>query len=196
MPFWSDRAYAKQCAKDGWSVYEPTEIPLDLSLEHWLQCLQSEVGMKIKRPVCVLLLLTLGGLVQASDEEIVRSRDDQERIAALKRDASALEGLWSEHFTVNAPNNQVVVGKRAVMDIFVRAGIINFSSFERAVEFVRVDGDFAVLMGSETLVPIADAPAAGLTAGKKVVRRFTNVWKREAGEWRLFWRHANVVPAR
>jgi len=36
MPFWSDRAYAKQCAKDEWSEYEPTEIPLDLFLEHWL----------------------------------------------------------------------------------------------------------------------------------------------------------------
>ena len=152
--------------------------------------------MRIKGAVCALLLLTLSALAQASDEETVRSRDDQERIAALKRDASALESLWSEYFTVNAPNNQVVVGKRAVMDTFVRAGIINFSSFERDVEFARVDGDFAVLMGSETLVPIADAPAAGLTAGKKVVRRFTNIWKREAGEWRLFWRHANVVVAR
>jgi len=56
-----------------------------------------------------------------SDEELVRSLDDQERIAALKRDVSALEGLWSEQFTVNAPNNQVVVGKRAVLDTFVRA---------------------------------------------------------------------------
>ncbi len=152
--------------------------------------------MKIKGAVCFLLLLMLGALAQASDEETVRSRDDQERVAALKRDIPALEDLWSEHFTVNAPNNQVVVGKRAVMETFIRAGIINFSSFERDVEFARVEGDFAVLMGLETLVPIADAPAAGLTAGKKVVRRFTNIWKREAGEWRLFWRHANVVPAR
>jgi ketosteroid isomerase-like protein len=160
------------------------------------QCLQSEVGAKIKGAVCFLLLLMLGALAQASDEETVRSRDDQERVAALKRDIPALEDLWSEHFTVNAPNNQVVIGKRAVMETFIRAGIINFSSFERDVEFARVDGDFAVLMGLETLVPIADAPAAGLTAGKKVVRRFTNIWKREAGEWRLFWRHANVVPAR
>jgi ketosteroid isomerase-like protein len=152
--------------------------------------------MKIKGAVCFLLLLMLGPLAQASDEETVRSRDDQERVAALKRDIPALEGLWSEHFTVNAPNNQVVVGKRAVMETFIRAGIINFSSFERDVEFARVDGDFAVLMGLETLVAIADAPAAGLTAGKKVVRRFTNIWKREAGEWRLFWRHANVVAAR
>jgi hypothetical protein len=36
MPFWSDRAYAKQCASDEWSEYEPTQIPLDLFIEHWL----------------------------------------------------------------------------------------------------------------------------------------------------------------
>lgn len=36
MPFWSDRAYAKQCAKEEWSDYEPTQIPLDKFLERWL----------------------------------------------------------------------------------------------------------------------------------------------------------------
>jgi hypothetical protein len=36
MPFWSDRAYAKQCAQDEWSSYEPTQIPLELFLERWL----------------------------------------------------------------------------------------------------------------------------------------------------------------
>ena len=36
MPFWSDRAYAKQCAKEDWSQYDPTVIPLDLFLERWL----------------------------------------------------------------------------------------------------------------------------------------------------------------
>jgi hypothetical protein len=44
-----------------------------------------------------------------SDEELVRSLDDQERVAALTRDVAALERLWSDQFTVNAPNNQVVV---------------------------------------------------------------------------------------
>ena len=36
MPFWSDSAYAKQCATEDWSVYAPTEIPLDLFMKHWL----------------------------------------------------------------------------------------------------------------------------------------------------------------
>lgn len=59
-----------------------------------------------------------------SDEELVRSLDDQERAAALTRDMAALERLWSDRFTVNAPNSQVVVGKRAVLDTFAHSGVI------------------------------------------------------------------------
>lgn len=131
-----------------------------------------------------------------SDEELVRSLDDQERVAALTRDVAALERLWSDQFTVNAPNNQVVVGKGAVLDTFVHSGVIDFSSFERHIEFIRVEGNFTIIMGLETLVPNSDAPSAGLVAGRPVKRRFTNIWKNEAGTWRLFARHANVILAR
>lgn len=151
--------------------------------------------MKVNTAFALFALLMFSAAVQASDEEDVRARDDQERIAALKRDVSSLEQLWSDNFTVNAPNNRVVVGKKAVLDTFVRGGIINFSSFERNIEFLKVDGEFAIVMGLETLVPVTSAPSAGLTAGKKVTRRFTNIWKRESGTWRLYWRHANVIAA-
>jgi ketosteroid isomerase-like protein len=79
---------------------------------------------------------------------------------------------------------------------FVRAGIINFSSFERQIEFIRVDGDFATVMGLETVQPITDAPTAGLKAGQSIQRRFTNIWKRDGDTWRLFIRHANVIAPR
>ena len=150
--------------------------------------------MKAGTAVPFVILLILGAAAHASDDENVRARDDQERVAALKRDVAALQQLWADDFTVNAPNSRVVVGKKAVLDTFVHGGIINFSSFERSIELLRVDGEFAVVMGLETLVPLSSAPAAGLTAGKKVERRFTNVWKRESGVWRLYWRHANVIP--
>jgi ketosteroid isomerase-like protein len=153
------------------------------------------------KAVAALLLLTMSLWTVAmahdrrSDEDHVRSLDDQERIAALKRDIPALERLWSEEFIVNAPNNQVVVGRRAVLDTFVRAGVINFSSFERQIELIRADGPFVVIMGLETVEPVSDAPSAGLVAGRTIKRRFTNIWKNEAGTWRLFVRHANVLPA-
>jgi len=131
-----------------------------------------------------------------SNDELVRSLDDQERAAALNRDVPALERLWSDEFVVNAPNNQVVVGRSKNLDTFVRGGIINFSSFERTIEFMRVDGNFGVLMGLETVVPRTDAPTAGLVAGQVIRRRFTNIWKKEGDTWRLYWRHANVITPR
>jgi len=107
----------------------------------------------MRRLVALLLIFgTLPGatvMAQSHDtvQEHVRSLDDQERLAALRRDTAALERLWSDEFVVNAPNNQVVVGRRAVLDTFVRAGVINFSTFERQIEFIQVDGPYVVIMG-------------------------------------------------
>jgi ketosteroid isomerase-like protein len=137
-----------------------------------------------------------GGWRAYVERGLVRSLDDQERAAALNRDVPALERLWSDQFVVNAPNNQVVVGRQQNLDTFVRGGVINFSSFERTIEFMRVDGNFGVLMGLETVVPRSDVPSAGLVAGQVVRRRFTNIWKKEGDTWRLYWRHANVMTRR
>src|SRR5207249_1564569 len=97
-----------------------------------------EFVMRTTLAALLLLTMSLWTVAMAhdrrSDEDHVRSLDDQERIAALKRDIPALERLWSEEFIVNAPNNQVVVGRRAVLETFVRAGVINFSIFERQIE--------------------------------------------------------------
>ncbi|RKR80016.1 uncharacterized protein DUF2750 [Mucilaginibacter gracilis] len=35
IPFWSDRAFAKACARDDWRGYTATEIPLAEFLENW-----------------------------------------------------------------------------------------------------------------------------------------------------------------
>jgi ketosteroid isomerase-like protein len=144
-------------------------------------------------PSIVLFALGAGVAPSAEDprpvEEIVRALDDEERVAALKRNVKALERLWSDQFTVNAPNNRVVIGKSAVLEEFVAGGVINFTLFERRVEFIRVDGDYAFVMGAETV-----KPNGGPSAGQLIQRRFTNVWKKEGGTWRLFARHANVIP--
>lgn len=140
-----------------------------------------------------------GSIVMAqereTDEQRVRALDDQERIAARERDLAALERLWSEHFTVNAPNNEVVVGRQAVLDTFVHSGIIDFETFDRRIEFIRAEGPFVIIMGLETVKPRTDAPGAGLAAGRTIERRFTNIWRKEGATWRLFARHANVITS-
>lgn len=142
-----------------------------------------------------LLLLLLGPVTGVSigehdnrataDEKIVRSLDDQARAAFMNRDLGALDRLWSDEFFVNTPSNRVLIGKAAVLAAV--GGVAKNSLYERQIEFVRVDGDIAIIMGGETVQPIGGAP---------VQRRFTNIWKKSAGTWRLFARHANVVPGR
>ena len=95
---------------------------------------------------------------QSPDEATVRLLDDQERIAALKKDTKALERLWSDQFVGNQPNNKVVADKRALMDALVPR-----SSYVRQIEFFRVDGDFAFIMGLETIVAATDAPGVGFS---------------------------------
>ncbi len=153
--------------------------------------------MKVSFSPIIVLLVSLAASTPSfaedhmSEESIVRSLDEQERVAALARDVATLERLWSDQFIVNSPTNEVVAGRRAVLDAFVRGGVINFDRFERKIEFLHVDGDYAFLMGAELVRRVSDAPASG----QVVHRRFTNVWKKEGGTWRSFARHANNIPA-
>ena len=124
-------------------------------------------------------------------EATIRALDNKERLAALNQDLPALERLWSEHFIVNAPSNQVMPNRAAVLDWF-RKGMTTRSSYERVIEQIRVDGDIAIVMGEEIVTPTANAPHAGQT----MRRRFTNIWKKEGDAWRLWARHANWIPPR
>ncbi len=124
----------------------------------------------------------------SADEQAVRAADTAAVTAVLKRDIPAMEKLWAEQFMVNSPNNAVTPNRAAVIE-FVKRGMINYSSYEQQIESIRIYGDTAVVMGSETVRPIS-GPAAGQT----VQRRFTNVWRKEGGTWRGIARHASVVP--
>lgn len=129
-----------------------------------------------------------GGGRPAGDEREIRALEDQERTAVLARDFPALERLWSEDFIVNNPRNEVSADRRELLESF-RQGIAHYRSFDRVIEAIRFSGDHAIVMGREKVEPAEEAPGAGRT----VERRFTNVWRREGGTWRLFARHANVV---
>jgi ketosteroid isomerase-like protein len=148
--------------------------------------------MNTRMPVMILVLLGLcfytGAHAQnrISDEQIVRQLDDQMRIAVLNDDWAALERLLSDQFTVNAPANRLVSGRSAVLELIRQAPR---ESFERTIEYLRVDGDVGIIMGAETVRPIGNAPLAG----QMVRRRFTNIWRKETGTWRMVARHASVI---
>jgi ketosteroid isomerase-like protein len=121
-------------------------------------------------------------------EKEIRKLDRAEAAAVLLTDVPAIEKLWSDDFTVNAPNNKILMGKLDAIKL-VRDGILDYSSFERDVEAVVIHGDTVILMGLETVKAKGKAPFAGQT----VRRRFTNIWMKREGQWQLTARQATII---
>ena len=123
----------------------------------------------------------------ASIEDEIRRLEQREVRALMARDATELRTLWDSAYIVNSPDNVVVEAKPDPTDrpVMKKARM----SMTRAPEKITFRGDFAFAMGSETIVPGEGQPRAGQT----VNRRYTNIWMKQSGGWKLVARHANVV---
>lgn len=125
----------------------------------------------------------------SDDEEAVRAVEEEMRRAIVDSDLKTLERLWQPTFMVNAPRNVAVPNREAVLEVF-RTGIASYSDYEQTRDTIRVQGDQAVVMGSETVRPTGEeAPLAGET----VHRRYTHVWEATETGWRLAVRHAHIA---
>ena len=71
----------------------------------------------------------------------------------------------------------------------IRNGAVTYASFERICEAVQIHESTAIRMGKETVVPKGKSP----DAGKTINRRYTNIWMKLNGQWRLVARHASVI---
>lgn len=124
---------------------------------------------------------------EAQIEQEIRALENQEVEAVLAHDAATLERLWDQRFIVHNPEGRIVPAGARVLDrpVFQNAR----SSFVRRVETIAIRGDVVFSMGSEVVVPSGDA---GKT-GEAINRRYTNVWMRTGGSWKLVARHANRI---
>jgi ketosteroid isomerase-like protein len=120
---------------------------------------------------------------KAAVEEEVRRLDLAHADAVLRGDLAAMDKLWTKDFIVNNPFNEIDKADR------IRTGAVTYSSFVREPEAVMVHGDTVIVMGRETVVPKGGSP----DAGKTVNRRYTNIWMKRDGRWRLVARHASVI---
>ena len=124
-----------------------------------------------------------GAKQKAAIEQEVRRLDLAHADAVLRGDLAAMDKLWTKDFKVNNPFNEIDKADR------IRTGAVTYSSFVREAESVLVHGDTVIVMGRETVVPKGDSPDAGQT----INRRYTNIWMRREGRWRLVARHASVI---
>jgi hypothetical protein len=110
----------------------------------------------------------------------------------LTSDTTILNQLWVPEFMVNTPRNTIAENRDAVLKI-QKAGLINYRSFERVIEKMKIQENVVITMGYETFVSKNDIPEA--KAGQPIKRRFTNVWMNKNGKWLQIARHASIICA-
>ncbi|SFG93723.1 nuclear transport factor 2 family protein [Pontibacter chinhatensis] len=118
----------------------------------------------------------------------IKMLDQAHATAIFKGDALALDSLMDDEVTVNHPTNRIVKEKQELLDL-IKQGVIRYTAFERTPETFLFFDDMVVVMGSEVVVPAKGAP----NAERRIQRRYTNIWMKKDGKWRLTVRHANNV---
>ena len=118
-----------------------------------------------------------------SIEQEIRKLELAHADAVLRGDLAAMDKIWTADFKVNNPFNEIDKADR------IRTGAVTYSSFVREPESVQIHSNTVVVMGRETVVPKGNSP----DAGKTIRRRYTNIWMKRKGKWRLIARHASVI---
>jgi ketosteroid isomerase-like protein len=147
----------------------------------------------MKYSIIVILMLAFSQALTAQNDTLLLKEKIGElelahANAIFKGDAAALDSLMDDNVTVNHPTNRIVKEKKELLDLITR-GIIRYTAFERHPEKYLFFKNVVVVMGNETVVPAASAP----NAGRKLHRRYTDIWMNEDGRWRLTVRHANNI---
>ncbi len=144
----------------------------------------------MKKLIITFALFAYNGFLFAQDKNIeneIRNLEQSEVKAVLEKDSVMLLKLWDKDYVVNSPDNVVVFPGKSTLDrpVLKRSKIY----FTREVEQIIIKGDVVFSMGNETVTPLSDDNIAGET----IKRRYTNIWMKKEGIWKLVARHANVI---
>ena len=144
----------------------------------------------MKKIIITLALFYFVELLYGQDKKIeneIRALEQTEVKAVLEKDSAMLLKLWDKDYVVNSPDNVVVFPGKSKLDrpVLKRSK----ASFSRDVEQIIIKEDVVFSMGSETVIPASDDKLTGQT----IKRRYTNIWMKRDGMWKLVARHANVI---
>lgn len=101
-------------------------------------------------------------------------------------DVAALTALWSPDMVVNSPGNSILTREQVFSAM--KAGKLRETQYRNTSEKLVVSGDVAIEMGHENLVL-----ASGPMAGKPLIRRYTDVWRKTGSGWVQIARQATYV---
>jgi len=152
----------------------------------------------MKSLVIAVLALALTSIVMAQEqstagtqrsniEQVIRQLDGERIQAQIGADTVALDRIYADDFIGVGPSGTVRTKKQVILDF--TSGTLRFQSITTDEVQVRVYENTAVETGLSTM--------DGQDKGKTVPRntRFTRVWVKQQGFWRLVANHYSVRSA-
>ena len=136
----------------------------------------------------ILLILAFVSIGQSNKiEGLIRDLDKKNAYIVAHADTVGLMKLLASEFTINRTTGTIVFGREKILQL-MRHGMVSYDSFSIETELVLVKNqELAISMGNEVVVSGGNRELKG----QIVKRRFTHVWIKENGEWKLLARHAN-----
>ena len=110
--------------------------------------------------------------------------------AILSGDTNTLKQNWAQELLVNSPRNETTASRDSIL-LLQKAGIIDYSAYDKVIERMQFQEDIVITMGHETLIAKNNSSIA--KAGQVYKRRFTNIWMNKNGIWQLIARHASII---
>lgn len=122
-------------------------------------------------------------------EKEIRQLDQRNASMVAKADTTAFIDLLAPEFTINRTTGTITSGRDKTLEL-MRKGMVTYDSFSVQTEMVLVKSPtLAISMGNEVVVSGGNRDLKG----QVVRRRFTHVWIKENGSWRILARHANNI---
>ena len=151
--------------------------------------LNSKVMSRVSMTFLLLVFVKLSSGQNKEIEKLIRQLDQKNAFVVAKADTTALMALLAPEFTINRTTGIVVSGRDKTLEL-MRQGIVSYDSFAVQTDFVLMkSATLAISMGSEVVISGGNRDLKG----QVVRRRFTHVWTKEKGSWRLLARHANNI---
>jgi hypothetical protein len=120
---------------------------------------------------------------------------DQLHEFGIAGDAKAFGALISADFVASDPSN--TIRHRDEIVALVSSGRLRYESIETSIDYARQIGDdLVVIIGTESTLQSAvpaDGDLESVATSHKLKRRFTNVYRKENGEWRLLIKQSTII---
>lgn len=144
----------------------------------------------MKTIIIVCCLTFCGSNLSAQEKTIeteIKSLEQNEVQATLNKDTVTLKKLWDKDYIVNNPQNKIILANPNSVDrpVLHQPRV----SFTREVEKILVNDDIAISMGNETVKSFEKSSQTESI----IKRRYTNIWMKKDGIWKLVARHANKI---